>query len=284
MKLTVIQVPYDSGHFGRRMGRGSLYLIEQGLSGMLERRGHEVCLEELRLPGDFLTEVESAVELQRLVAAAVASARADGRLPIVLSGNCNTALGTMAGLGRGTGVLWFDAHGDFNTPDTSPSGFFDGMALSVLTGNCWRGIGESLAGQHPVAEGSVVLIGARDLDPAEERLLDASEVVRLRVEELREQPIGEALDGRLDSLSERVSRIYLHIDLDVLDPTEAVLNSFAAPGGLQLTELVKILQATRERLNVVAVALTAYDPEFDQDDFGIQAAEAILEAVTQRTN
>jgi arginase len=211
MKLTLIQVPYDSGHFGARMGRGPLHLIEQGLAGTLERAGHEVEVVPIRLEG-FLTEVTSAPLLHRQVAEKVSRAREDGRLPVVLSGNCNAAaVGSLAGIGK-AGVVWMDAHGDLNTPDTSPSGFLDGMAISIAMGTAWPTLTAKLPGFHPLDPRNVVHVGARDFDPPELEVIESKGITRVRVEEL------DGLDAAVADLATRVDQAYIHMDLDVLDP------------------------------------------------------------------
>lgn len=278
--MSVLQVPYDSGHFGRRMGRGPLHLAERGLLDGLAQEGHEAELVPVRLPEGFFAEVGAAAEIHRRVAEAVAAARAEGRFPLVLMGNCNTALGIVAGLGpEPTAVVWLDAHDDFNTPDTSPSGFFDGMAVSALTGGAWRGVTGALPGFHPVAERNVVLVGVRDLDPEERRRLEASEAVWVHPDALREKGAEGALGGHLDEISWRAPRAYLHVDLDVLDPEEAKINVFSVPGGLTVDEVIQTAGAVGRRFEIAAAALSAYDPEHDSEDRGLRAAERIAKAI-----
>ena len=89
----------------------------------------------------------------------------EGRFPLVLAVNCFTSLGTVAGLGRDVGVVWFDAHGDFNTPDTTTSGFLDGMGLAMLLGDGWRELRQTVEGLRPVPAEHALLVGARDIDP-----------------------------------------------------------------------------------------------------------------------
>lgn len=280
MRVSVLQVPYDSGHFGRRMGRGPLHLVERGLLDGLAREGHEAELVPVRLPDGFFAEVGAAAEIHRRVAEAVAAARAGGRFPLVLTGNCNTALGVVTGLGpEPVGVVWLDAHGDFNTPDTSRSGFFDGMAVTALTGGAWRGVTGALPGFHPVAERDVLLLGARDLDPEERRRLEASEAVWVHPDALRENGAEGALGGPLDEISRRAPRAYLHVDLDVLDPGEAKINAFAAPGGLTVDEVIQAAAAVGRRFEIAAAALSAYDPDHDSEDRGLRAAERIARAI-----
>jgi arginase len=292
MRLALFDVPYDSGRFGERMGRGPLRLIERGLPGDLERSGHDVRQVPIRLDdlaGGFTTEVGSAFEIHRRLAGEVAAARAEGRFPLVLAGNCNATIGAVAGLGLSpggptgpTGIVWLDAHGDFNTPDTSISGFLDGMALSFLAGLSWRAAARRLPGFAPVSPRDVVLVGARDLDPDEERLLESSGVVRVRVEEIRTQGVAAALGPVFEDLARRVSRIHLHIDLDVLDPSEGRANVFAVPGGLTVGEIAGLIGLVGEaarRLEIAGATLSAYDPDEDSEDRIPRAAAVIALAV-----
>src|SRR5688572_11528008 len=223
MKLTLIQVPYDSGHYGVRMGRGPIHLLEQGLVAALEKEGHEVDVAQVRLDG-FLTEVTSAPALYSSVGAEVAAARWEGKLPVVLSGNCNAAaVGSLAAIGL-AGVVWMDAHGDLNTPETSPSGFFDGMAISVAMGTAWPTLTAKLPGFHPLDPRNVVHVGARDFDPPELEVIESAGIARLGVKDL------DGLDAALADLATRVDQAYVHMDLDVLDPTELRANVYAMPG------------------------------------------------------
>lgn len=284
MRLTLFEVPYDSGHFAQRMGRGPLRLIERGLAAALERRGHEAEVVPVRLPEGFATEAGAAAEIQRRLSGFVAAARAQGRFPLILAGNCSTSVGTLAGLAGepgDTGVVWLDAHGDLNTPETSLSGFFDGMALSMVTGNAWRALAGTIPGFRPIAERNVVLAGARDLDAEEAGRIERSEIVHLRCEELRGRSAApdSVLASALDALGARVARVYLHVDLDVLDPAVARVNGYAAPGGLTLPEVESLIAAVGRRIEIAAAALTAYDPGEDADDRAAQAAEAVAGAV-----
>lgn len=279
MKIAIFQVPYDSGHYGERMGRGPLRLVEGGLVERLRAAGHDVELVPVVLDG-FLTEVASAVEIHRRLSLAVGEARRAGRLPVVLAGNCNTAVGTLAGVGPATtGVVWFDAHGDFNTPDTSPSGFFDGMALAVACGHCWRKATATIPGFAPLPEGHVLMVGARDLDPPEQQRLAASEVARLSVEELRRDGVEPVESWRQRARVAGVARIYLHVDLDVLDPSAARVNAYAAAGGLTADEVLAVAGAARRELEVAALALTSYDPECDRDGRVPEVAAKLIESV-----
>src|SRR3954467_8178859 len=187
LAIHVIAVPYDSGPPGERMGAGPLRLLDAGLRARLEAEGHTVDVSTVEIsPGLWPGEIAAAFDLARRVAALVRSAIGAGAFPLVLSGNCApAALGCLGGAGNVSRVLWFDAHGDFNTPDTTIGGFLDGMALAIVTGRCWRELAAGIDGFSPLAEGAVTLIGARDLDPLEAEALAGSGVQRLSVAEMR---------------------------------------------------------------------------------------------------
>jgi arginase len=232
----------------------------------------------------FAPEVGASFELARLVSREVRDVVSRGALPMVLAGNCNTALGTVSGartaLGDGDpsagslGVIWFDAHGDFNTPESTVGGFFDGMALAVLTGRCWRSLTGTIPGFGALPERCALLVGARDLDAGERALLRESEIALVSPD-----AIAESLEANLDRLRAQVRDVYLHLDLDVLDPAEGRANGFAADGGLTLTELLATLDCIAERFRIRAVALTAYDPVADADGRAGAAALRVLEHV-----
>jgi arginase len=260
MQIQVLTVPYDSAQRNQRMGAGPQRLLARGLKQSLRAKGHDVLSRVVELPDGWHAEIEAAFSLMRSLAEAVGQARAAGRFPLILSGNCNTAVGTMAGLGDQTGVLWFDAHGDFNTPETTVGGFLDGMALAILTGRCWRELAKGVPGFRPVPEQRVHLLGVRDLDPLEQQALSASAITVSAPGDVR-----SAVTSAIRDLTGEVEGVYLHLDLDVLDPSVGRVNQYAAPGGLSLAELERAVAAVGEALPIAAATLSAYDPAFDED-------------------
>jgi len=226
-------------------------------------------------------EVATAFELDGLISAQVRGALAGGRFPLVLSGNCNASVGTIAGAGaEGLGVVWFDAHADFNTPETTTTGFTDGMGLAVAVGHCWQRMAGGVPGFSPVAEENVLLAGVRDVQPAEEERLAASRVAVVGVDRIvREGP--RALATALDVLETRVGRVYVHLDLDVLDPAKAGrANGFAPEGGLDAEELLSALRVIRARFDVAACGIASYDPALDADGRVLRAALACVEEIS----
>ncbi len=255
------------------MGAGPEALLDGGLEKALRDRGHTVRTKIAEISkGSWLAEVQTSFELMRMLAREVRAARRSNRLPVVLAGNCNTAVGTLAGLGaESMGVAWFDAHGDFNTPETTSSGFLDGTAVAIITGRCWARLALTVPDFTPIADDRVCLIGTRDLDPLERDLLEASLVDVIGPVNLR-----AALGATLDRIRQRVEDMYVHLDLDVLDATVARANSYALPGGLTLDDAEYSLSEIRDRFRTAGITLSAYDPAGDPDGIAARAAIRLI--------
>lgn len=195
------------------------------------------------------------VRLYDQVAARVASADE----PVVIaSGDCTTSLAIVAGLQRrgvAPGVIWLDAHGDFHTPHTTRSGYFGGMALAMLAGRAGASLAQSI-GLRPIAEDACVLAGARDLDPGEVGNLGSSAV--RRVDDVASL-VHEALPP---------PPWYVHVDVDVIDPSELPPLRFPAPGGPSADAVADVLRALASRGAIAALGLacTLAPKAFEQPD------------------
>ena len=268
MDVQLLAVPYDSGNRGARMGAGPERLLQAGIQQALSADGHRVYAKLAELPeGSWQAEIQTSFELMRMLAQQVAAARSARRFPIVLAGNCNTAVGTLTGLGSEVGVAWFDAHADFNTPETTTTGFLDGTAVAMITGRCWTQVARSV-GLAPVADNRVCLVGTRDIDPLERELLEQSEVDVIAPSQMR-----ASLPRALSRIGEHVEKLYVHLDLDVLDSEVAAANSYAVPNGLTIEDVEHALALIAENFEIAAVTLSAYDPAVDTN--GRAAAAAI---------
>jgi arginase len=275
MNLHLLAVPYDSGRRGWRMGAGPGRLLADGAVDRLRAAGHRVTVGHVELPDPPPPEIRATFDIAALLSERVSAIHAAGALPVILAGNCATAMGTLAGLAdAGPAIVWLDAHADFNTPETTRSGMLDGMALAIATGRCWTALAAGIPGFRPVPDARVCLAGARDVDGAEATLLAASAAAVLPPSALAEQ-----LSTALDALREQTRTVYLHIDLDVLDPAEGTVNAFSAPGGLRLAQVIGLIAEVRARFHLGAIALTAYDPAYDTGGRVSAAALAILDAI-----
>jgi arginase len=273
VNVDLLLVPYDSARRGERLGAGPEHLVAAGLPAALGLAGHAVSVETIEPAAKgWCAEIGTAFALARALADRVRAARAARRVPVVLAGNCMSSVGVVGGLGAGTGVLWLDAHADFNTPDTTVGGFLDGMALATVTGRCWPQLCRGVPGFVPVPEAHAWLLGARDLDPLEEDALRRSVVHRVPAREL-----GAGLAERI-AANAGVARWYVHLDLDVLDPGEGRVNVYAAADGVSRDALQATLRALCAHLPVAALTLSAYDPAFDVDGRVREAAFGAVSA------
>jgi arginase len=277
-RLSLICHPFHNGLEGVDMGAGPLRLLaDPDLSAELRAQGWLVHSETVETPDASDPEIVRVVEADRRLARRVRAAAVDGAFPLVLAGNCNSCLGTVAGVdprASSLGVVWFDAHADFDTPDRS-LGFFDGMGLAILTGSGWELLRGTIDGFAPVDERNVLLAGVRDLEEHQRQPLEASSMQVLP----GRTAAGPAFETALDELRQRVSHAYLHIDLDVLDTSEGRANRFAAEGGLSLAELERAIELAFERLQVDGAAITAYDPSLDADGRMARAALDVIRTV-----
>jgi arginase len=284
--IRIIAVPYDSGHRGLRMGAGPEHLLDHGLGEELRSNGRGLSVTTVRHEREPAAEVATAFELHALVSDQVRWALAEGEFPLVLSGNCNTAaVGTLSGARPGDlGVVWFDAHGEFNTPETTTTGFIDGMGLAIAVGHCWKAIARDVPGFSAVPEEHVMMAGLRRVDQAERGRLDASGVAVVDADIIEKQGWRRALATALDNLKTRVSRVYVHLDLDVLDAEKfGKANEFAVEGGPDAEELQAALGMVHERFEVVAAGIASYDPTFDADGRILRAAIASARALAYPT-
>jgi arginase len=178
-----------------------------------------------------------------------------GDRPVSIAGDCCTTLGVLAGLQRG-GVnpvlVWLDAHGDFNTWETSPSGFLGGMPLAMLVGRGEQTMVNAV-GLQLLAEERVILSDGRDLDPGERQLLAASGVQHLiHPRDLLTHPL-------------MAQPIYLHFDVDIINPNDAPAMSYRTPGGPSAADLRSIFRALAQSGRVAAVSVATWSPKLDGD-------------------
>ena len=279
MKLHALVVPYDSGFRGLRMGAGPERLLGSGILDGLRAARAEVTVETFEASPDTLRgEISSAIEIGQWLAKHVAAARREGALALILAGNCMTSVGTVAGLQarsrRVPGVCWFDSHADFNTPETTVSGFLDGMALATLTGRCWKKLIENVPDFRPIPDEQILLFGVRNSEWLERKALESSEIHWMKAH--GDAPLATE---ELSALRDRFGEVYLHVDLDVLDESEGRVNRYSSKGGLSGARLIQLVHEIGASFHVGAAALTAYDPSCDVEGRIPAIARKIVETI-----
>jgi arginase len=221
-------------------------------------------------------EVKTGFALCGTVAMAVQAAKAEGVFPVVLTGNCLMQVGVLAGIGsRSTGLVWLDAHGDLNTPETTSSGFLDGMALAVAAGWCWKEVTRGIQGYEPVPTNRIALVGARDLDRPEYEAIVEHDILHV-------SPAGERGDGWVSSVLARTDgceNVSVHLDLDVLDPSVCSVNALQAANGIREDHVRELFDALVSKGNVAALTLSAYDPDVDPRGTTPAVVQRLLESV-----
>ena len=252
MKPIYIFVPYWMGDFSA--ARAGAYR-------------HTWRLLTASLPEGSPTERMGAVD--HALADEVASVRAKGRLPVVIAGDCTHSIGMLAGLQRHTPdvtLVWYDAHGDFNTAETTPSGFIGGMPLAMLCGRGEQTI-VSGAGAEIQPEAHVILTDARDLDPAEKEAVVASALTHL----------PNVADLLTLDLPDRP--IYVHFDCDVLRLADMSAVNYPAKGGPSLETIDASLARLAGTGRIAGLSVTMWNPELD-DEQG--TAERVVMGIVHR--
>ena len=191
-------------------------------------------------------------------------ALAGGNVPVLLAADCSVSVTTLPAVVRNrpeTRVLWLDAHGDYNTPDTSGSGYLGGMCLAAATGEWDAGLGDTVPPEQ------VVLAGIRDLDPGERELLEGSAATVIGASVVETLVAAKnALDG---------APVFVHLDLDVIDP-EHFPAAVPAPGGLHPDKLYDLLDSVLEDSELVGLEVTAIELPEDEDANAVATETAML--------
>jgi arginase len=283
MRVCLIQVPYMIGDEHHGGSKGPQRFVQAGAERLLAARGVAVTVERVE-PSErgkpFRDHPTASLAVNTRLEPIVRRAMAAAQLPLVLAGSCDVSMGILSGFDHARcGVVWIDAHGDFNTPESTISGFFAGMSLAVIAGHCYRELWAQVGNSVPISEAATLMLGVRDLDPAERTRLERSAI---QVVNWREGKPQADVPAALDELARRVREVYLHVDMDALDPRVApgVVDP-PVPGGLSLEDLEAAIRATAARFRIRAAALATYNPDLDQGERTLRAGLRIIELLAE---
>jgi arginase len=290
--IAILGAPMDLGAARRGVDMGPSAIRYAGLEERLESLGVDAidCGNvKAELPERAAEQDEHARYLSTIlsscaqIASEVAAVSRDGRVPLVLGGDHSIAMGTLAGLasvhGRG-GVLWVDAHGDLNRPETSPSGNVHGMPLAAALGEC----GFEIKGFEPppwVDKGRVAVIGVRQLDGGEKELIQASNLCVLTLEDIDRRGIASVINEAL-TVVQGPGFVHLSLDVDVCDPEIAPGVGTPVRGGLSFREAHLAMELIAESGMLSSIEVVEVNPMFDNASATAElAVDLIVSALGQ---
>jgi arginase len=275
-RVAIIGAALDLGAGRRGVDMGPSAIRYAGLQNRLVRAGIEVedrgnvkaPLAETRAGGPerarFLPEI---LETCQRVGSEVERARADGLLPLILGGDHSIAMGTLSGLaasGPG-GVLWLDAHGDLNTPETTPSGNVHGMPLAAALGLCGAEFSRNGLRLPVVDPQRVALVGVRSLDPGEQEVVRELELAVYTISDLDRRGVQPVIDEALARVTGG-SFVHVSVDLDVVDPEVAPGVGDPVRGGLSYREAHLALELVAEAGVLDSLELVEVNPIRDHEN------------------
>ncbi len=294
--IAIIGVPIDLGAGRRGVDMGPSAIRYAGLRQRLEQIGHRVHdqgnlavpLAETYpapAPGERLRYLQPISSVCVSLAERVATTIAEGQFPLILGGDHSLAIGSVSGVARQrrVGLLWIDAHGDFNTAATTLSGNIHGMPVAALTG---RGDAAliGLAGKTPaVRPENVALIGVRDLDPQEREALRWSGVRTFTMHDIDQRGMAQIVDEAISIVSAGTEGFHVSFDLDVVDPREAPGVGTAVLGGISYREAHLAMELIAQAGGICSLDLVEVNPILDERNATAElAVELALSALGKR--
>lgn len=295
MKIDIIGVPIDLGADRRGVDMGPSAIRYAHLQQKLEALGYvvedegnvEVPIAEMcRITNPKLKYLDCIVPMSRRVAGAVATSIQGGRFPLVLGGDHSLSIGSVRGAARGKkiGVIWLDAHGDFNTADTTPSGNIHGMSLAILAGLGEQSLVRLWDEQVPVVDPKrIAVIGARDLDPGEKSNLRDAGAMVMGMEQIDRYGMVAVVEKAIERVSREADGVYLSLDLDALDPRHAPGVGTPVSGGLTQREAHLACEMISETGKLIGMDLVEVNPILDtQNQTASLAVDFALSALGRR--
>jgi arginase len=291
VKVGLAKLPY-SGTFGRpEDDEGPKTMEEGGLLGLLDEWGCELVEnKEAKLNAEQEKAYGARYRLglaNSNLADIVASQIKEDILPIGLLANCNGLMGMLAGHQHSgptkkplrVGLVWIDAHGDFNTPETSLSGMMGGMPVAISTGQCLHHIRRTSGLEPPLPIKYVTMAGVRDTDPWEQYRIDSYDIPQITVDDIKR--LSPAIDMEMDRLSIVTDLIYVHVDMDILDPEDVPGAGLPVENGPTADELGEALSVMFEYSAAKGFGIASYPWRRDPERKSLKSVYRLVEGVIQ---
>ncbi len=297
--VSIIGVPMDLGASRRGVDMGPSAIRIAGLAERLRRLGHEVDdARNVQVPGrEELSEladgphfIESITAVCAQVASETARAVRGGRLPIVLGGDHSLAAGSIAGVATAwaerdqrIGLIWFDAHSDIHLPGTSQSGNVHGMPISHLLGYGDEGLSSIAAPKPAVLSENVVLVGLRDVDPAERQHIRDLGVVAFTMKDVDERGVASVVREAIEIAGRGTGAIHVSLDMDFIDPIEAPGVGTPVRGGVTFREAHLAMEMVAESGKMTGLDVVEVNPVLDRHNLTAElAVDLVASALGQR--
>jgi len=290
-RVSIDKFPF-SGQFGsKEQGTQADAIDRGGLQELLQKLG---CMVAGDYTAKLLAEDEKQYGAQnrmahvsRNLAEAVAVQLRSGVMPLGLLQNCNGLMGMLAGVqhsGPGiaplrVGLVWIDAHGDFNTPETTLSGMLGGMPVAISCGLCLERLRLTCGLDPPLPTKYVTMVAVRDTDPLEQELIDRSQIEHITTEEVK--ALSKRIGLQMQRLSSITDKIYIHVDLDVLDPPDIPGAGLPVINGPTAKELSAALEIMFQYPKVAAFGVASYPAERDTEKIGLKSVFKLFEGVVK---
>lgn len=298
-KVRIIGVPMDLGQSRRGVDMGPSALRGAGLQSAIKKLGltvEDIGNLEVKQPEEMAVGEKRAKYLQEIaetcqdICKSVGKSLEDGFTPLVLGGDHSIAAGVAAGVSghfrkekKQIGYLWLDAHGDMNTPETSPSGNIHGMPLASILG---QGADElvNIGGFKPKAEpGNIVVVGARDLDAAERKFVKKMGVHVFTMRDIDERGMREVMSDALKYAMDDTDGIAVSLDMDFVDPTDAPGVGTPVRGGVTYREAHLAMEMIADTESMVSMEVVEINPILDEHNrTALLGVELVLSAFGQK--
>jgi arginase len=279
-KIRIIGVPMDLGASRRGVDMGPSALRVAGLQARLKQLGHQVedlgnvpvkQAEEQHYGEKRAKYLDEIAETCKGLADTVRRTLEEKIMPLVLGGDHSIAAGTVAGIAsfyqkdsKRIGLVWLDAHGDMNTPDTSPSGNVHGMPLAAIIGHGAPELTD-LAGAKPMVNPhNVALVGTRELDSKERRLIKETGVHVFTMREIDERGMRDVMTEALRFATDDTAGVAVSLDMDCVDPTDAPGVGTPVRGGITYREAHLALEMIADSRALVSFELVEINPVIDE--------------------
>ncbi|MGE8034905.1 arginase [Lysinibacillus sp. NPDC093692] len=289
LNISIIGVPTDYGQTRRGVDMGPSAIRYAGVVERLEAVGHEVHdqgdirvsqKQEGTIVDKQLLNLEEVIDVSTSLANSVSRALEQKEFPLVLGGDHSIAIGTLAGLGehyKNLGVIWFDAHADLNTPETTPSGNIHGMPLAVSIGLGHERLVKIRNNIPKIKPENVIIIGARSVDPGERELISQQGIKVYTMHEVDRLGMTRVMEDALAYLRARdIDGLHLSLDLDGLDPLYTPGVGTPVPGGITYRESHLAMEMLQESGMLTSAEFVEVNPILDEKNRTADVAVALM--------